>query len=163
MKQYIGKQLLVDCYGCDFKNLINLEQILEAVTRASQYINMEIISSFKFNTNEYLLAIVYGEKSYISLRIYPNLNYASVDIYLFNKDLQASKAMKIFRSLFSPDQVRATTVKRGNFNLPLDMKPKTKTKSTTMHKIKNTGKKLNTAGKKVASIIRIKKKRNTDN
>lgn len=157
MKQYIGKQLLVDCYGCKFDNLINLEQILNTVTEAANHINMEILNTSTFSTEKDLVATVYGEQSYISLRIYPSLDYASIDIYLFNKNLLPSKAMKIFRSTFSPEQIRATTVKRGNFNLPLDMKPRTKTKSTTMHKIKNTGKKINTARKKVVSIITLKK------
>lgn len=159
MKQYIGKQLLIDCYRCNFENLMQQDQIIATLTKAADDINMEIIKNFILQTDTDLLAIVYGNQSYISLRIYPFLNYASIDIYLFNKDLLPSKAMKIFRAALSPEQIRATTVKRGNFNLPLDMKPKTNTKSTTMHKIKNTGRKINKAGKKVVNIINIKKSR----
>ena len=61
--------------------------------------------------------------------------------------------MPVLREYLQPDKIRATSVKRGNIDTSLDLKPKIQSKSTAMRKMKRTGHQLNAAGRKVVHFI----------
>ena len=151
MDNYIGKHLLVDCYGCRPSSIDSSPDLLAAMIDAAEKIGMTLKENFCHESEDEVIIAAYGDKSHICVHAYPQLCYAAVDIYSFDADLKPTRTMVMLRNYFHPEKIRATSVKRGNINP--DMKPNIHSKSTTMHKFKNTGHQMSAAGKKVASYI----------
>ena len=152
MDNYIGKHLLIDCYNCDMDSIESSQTALQALTDAAEKIGMEVKDTFFHESDNELTAAAYGPKSHICIHWYAKLGYAAVDIYSFDTDLKPARTMAVLRASLHPEKIRATSVKRGNINP--DMKPNIKSKSTTLHKFKNTGQQMKTAGQKVANYMR---------
>lgn len=155
MDNYIGKHLLVDCYGCTEGSLSSPDELLDAITQAAEQIGMTTTSIFKHECGDEMIAAAYGEKSHICIHAYPDIGFAAVDIYNFTTDLKPARTMSVLRLFLKPEKIRATSVKRGNINP--DMKPAIHSKSTALHKFKNTGHQVSAAGKKVAQYIAHKR------
>lgn len=155
MDNYIGKHLLVDCYGCPEGSLSSPEKLVNAITQAAEQIGMTVTSLFKHEGENEIVAAAYGEKSHICIHAYPNIGFIAIDIYNFTADLKPAKTMSVLRLFFKPEKIRATSVKRGNINP--DMKPATHSKSTALHKFKNTGHQVSVAGRKVAKYFAHKR------
>lgn len=154
MDNYIGKHLLIDCYYCKPEPMESSKELLHILNDAAAKIGMEIHDTFSNNIDDEIIVAAYGPKAHICIHSYPSLDYAAVDIYSFNIDLKPARTMAILRASLHPEKIRATSVKRGNINP--DMKPNTKSKSTTMHKFKNTRRQVKNAGQKVANYMRHK-------
>ena len=151
MDNYIGKHLLVDCYGC-LQEEIGSSSVLKAVmNQVSTHIGMAVNDTFFHESEEEITLAAYGDKAHICIHAYPKLGYAAVDIYSFDEDILPAKTMTVLRTSLQPEKIRATSVKRGNINP--DMKPRIRSRSTTMHKFKNTGQQMSRAGKKVARYM----------
>lgn len=160
MDNYIGKHLLIDCYSCSPDTLEDSKTTLQTLSDAAGKIGMEVKDTFFHESEDEITAAAYGPKSHICIHWYPHLAYAAMDIYSFNIDLKPARSMAVLRAALHPEKIRATSVKRGNINP--DMKPNIKSKSTTLHKFKNTGQQMKTAGQKVANYMRHKnEKRDT--
>lgn len=155
MDNYIGKHLLVDCYGCDGEALSDTAHVITMMSDAADQVGMDIRDTFCYEKDAEITVAAYGNSSHLCIHAYPDMEYAAIDIYSLDIDLKPAKAMTILRKLLHPERIRATSVKRGNINP--DMKPATKTKSTTMRKFKTTTRHINAARKKVAHFIRHKK------
>lgn len=154
MDSYIGKHLLVDCYNCDSDAISDSGHLIKIMSDAAFQVGIDIRDTFFYEGDAEITVAAYGSKSHLCIHAYPDMGYAAIDIYSLDIDLKPAKAMTVLRKLLHPDRIRATSVKRGNINP--DMKPSTKTKSTTMHKFKNTTHHINEARKKVAHYIRHK-------
>ena len=160
MDNYIGKHLLIDCYNCDSDAMDTSEIIQTALHDAAEKIGMKVNDNFFVEEDDEIIAAAYGPKSHICAHCYPKLGYAAIDIYSFDQDLKPARTMAVIRASLHPEKIRATSVKRGNINP--DMKPNIKSKSTTLHKFKNTRNQMKNAGQKVANYMRHKnEKRDT--
>jgi len=162
MDEYAGKHLLVDCYGCREDSVNSSEAVMDALHKAADQIEVELQDTFFVETEEEIICTGVGDRCHICIHAYPKMNYAAADVYSFAAELKPAGAMRVFRKLFKPGRIRATSVKRGNMNAHPDMKPNTKSKSTTLHKFRNTGHHINQATKKMANYMRHKnEKRDT--
>ena len=151
MDNYIGKHLLVDCYGCVQEEISSSSVLKAAVNQVAQHIGMAVNDTFFHESEEEITLAAYGEKAHICIHAYPKLGFAAVDIYSFDEDILPAKTMTVLRTSLQPEKIRATSVKRGNINP--DMKPRIRSRSTTMHKFKNTSQRVSRAGKKVANYM----------
>ncbi len=151
MDNYIGKHLLVDCYGCVQEEITSSKALIAAMNQAAADLGMTVNDTFFHETADEITVASYGEKAHICVHAYPALGYAAVDIYSFDGDIIPARTMAVLRKSLQPEKIRATSVKRGNINP--DMKPRIRSRSTAMHKFKNTGKKVSSAGKKVANFM----------
>ena len=151
MDNYIGKHLLVDCYGCIQEEINYSKALTSAMNQAADNIGRKVNDTFFHETEDEITVAAYGEKSHICVHAYPQLGYAAVDIYSFDLDILPAKTMAVLRNSLQPEKIRATSVKRGNINP--DMKPNIRSRSTTMHKFKNTSQKVSRAGKKMANYM----------
>lgn len=151
MDNYIGKHLLVDCYGCIQEEITSSKSLLSAMNQAAHQLGMTTNDTFYHETEEEITVATYGNKAHICIHAYPKLGYAAVDIYSFDGDLLPAKTMTVLRSTLQPEKIRATSVKRGNINP--DMKPRIRSRSTTLHKFRNTSHQMSQAGKKVANYM----------
>ena len=140
MSDYVGKHLLVDCYGCKKEILLSSAEILNTMSDSAVYLGLNVEDT-------------YGPRSHICIHAYPDMGYVAIDIYSFDPELIPAKTMKAIRALLKPERIRATSVKRGDMSAITDMKPITESKTTALRKFRNTGNRINKAGKKVAHYI----------
>lgn len=153
MENYIGRHLLIDCYRCREGVIDSADLLIPLISAAAQSLGVELYDTFYHEDEKEITVSGFGENCHLAIHTYPEPNYAAVDIYLFDTDVQPTLAMPVLRQYLQPDKIRATSVKRGNIDTDLDLKPKIKSKSTAMRKVKRTGHQLNAAGKKVVHFI----------
>lgn len=153
MENYVGRHLLIDCYRCREGVIDSADLLIPLINSAAQSLNIELYDTFYHEDEKEITVSGFGENSHICIHTYPEPNFAAVDIYLFDTTIQPTLAMTVLREYLQPDKIRATSVKRGNIDPDLDLKPKIKSKSTAMRKMKRTGHQINAAGKKVVHFI----------
>ena len=158
----MGKHLLVDCYGCRSELIDNFANLHAAIEEAIYTTQMDVSDTHVHQHDDALVVNAIGVGNQICIHAYPALHYLAIDVFTFNTDIDPTSMMRIFRSAFHPDKVRATSIKRGKIDAAQDMKPQTKSKTTTMRKVKSTGQQLKKTGGKMWRVIR-NKKMHTDN
>ncbi len=151
MDNFIGKHLLVDCYGCITEEISSSKALLSIMNEAAANLGMAVNDTFFHESEDEITVAAYGEKAHVCIHAYPKLGYAAVDIYSFDTDILPASTMAVLRGTLEPEKIRATSVKRGNIDP--DMKPRIRTRSSTMHKFKNTSHHMSQAGKKVADFM----------
>ena len=153
MSDYVGKHLLVDCYGCKKEILLSSAEILNTMSDSAVYLGLNVEDIYFHDGEEEITVSAYGPRSHICIHAYPDMGYVAIDIYSFDPELIPAKTMKAIRALLKPERIRATSVKRGDMSAITDMKPITESKTTALRKFRNTGNRINKAGKKVAHYI----------
>lgn len=153
MSDYVGKHLLIDCYGCSERVLSSSADILNAMSDGATHLGLTIDDTYFHDCEDEITVAAYGSKAHICIHAYPQMGYVAIDIYSFDPELIPARTMKVIRALLKPERIRATSVKRGDMSAITDMKPSTRSKTTTLRKFRNTGNQINKAGKKVASYI----------
>ena len=98
MDNYIGKHLLVDCYGCRPSSIDSSPDLLAAMIDAAEKIGMTLKENFCHESEDEVIIAAYGDKSHICVHAYPQLCYAAVDIYSFDADLKPTRAMVMLRN-----------------------------------------------------------------
>lgn len=161
MNDYVGKHLLIDCYGCKVDLVSKGTELFRMLLTDEEPVKIEVDDTYIHETDDEVVMAAYAPRVHICIHLYPEMGYAAVDLYSFDAELIPSSVMKEVRTYLKPERIRATSVKRGDMVAITDMKPSTKSKTTTMRKFRNTGKKLNNAGKKMASYI-VHNKKNRD-
>lgn len=154
MENYIGRHLLVDCYRCKEGVIDSADLLIPLACDIAARLGTELYDTFYHEGDREITVAGFGENAHICIHSYPIENYTAVDMYLFDTKIQPTLAMGVLRDYLQPDKVRATSVKRGNIDTDLDLKPKIQSKSTAIRKMKRTGHQINEAGRKVVHFIR---------
>lgn len=105
-----------------------------------------------------MTCVALAGNTHICVHYYPVLSYAAVDLYSFSADFNLNRMMSIFKSGLKSDRIKATSVRRGDFGSIRDMRPKRKSKITTVRRMKNTGAKLKRTSTKMINILRHPKR-----
>lgn len=107
-----------------------------------------------------IVVLAIAKQFHFTLHAYPELGYVAVDLFAFNRTLPLTQFMKSLRQSFGSEKVKATTVQRGDFGNERDMKPRRKTKITTLGRVfrtriqlKQTGGKLKKQSAKVIKSL----------
>lgn len=158
MENYIGRHLLIDCYRCKEGVIESADLLIPLITAAAEKLGIELYDTFYHEAEREITVAGFADNAHIAIHAYPIENYTAVDIYLFDTDVQPTVAMSVIRDYLQPDKIRATSVKRGNIDTNLDLKPKIRSRSTALRKMKRTGHQINAAGKKVVHFIRRREK-----
>ena len=85
-----------------------------------------------------IVVLAIAKQFHFTLHAYPELGYVAVDLFAFNRTLPLTQFMKSLRQSFGSEKVKATTVQRGDFGNERDMKPRRKTKITTLGRVFRT-------------------------
>lgn len=153
MNNTLGKHLLIDFYNCkvDVSDAHDLQPIVE---KAFNLVGAPLDGIDFYHIDSEYTCIAVSDSSHMCIHAYPDLGYVAVDIYSFNIDLQASHMMSSLKVSLQSDCIKATSVRRGDFGSIRDLRPKRKTKITTIRRMKNTGAKLKKTSKKMFHILR---------
>lgn len=153
MNNTLGKHVLIDFYNCKavFHKAHDLQPLVE---QAFAIVQAPVEGIQFYHIDDELTCIAVSGNSHVCIHVYPQLAYAAVDIYSFNTDIQPSQMMSSLKLNLKSDLIKATSVRRGDFGSLRDLRPKRKSKITTMRRMKDTGAKLKKTSTRMFNIIR---------
>lgn len=135
----LARQLTLDLYNCDTSRLGNVDEIkdtLKSVIGSEPRLNAETI-------DESHLSIVGAFiEGHIALHVYKELRYVAVDIFTCADSEDPDELSKVIRKFFRPDKIKSTFLKRGDFGLEREIKPKIKVRVAPLRRVKNAGAKV---------------------
>ncbi|MCH4167454.1 MAG: S-adenosylmethionine decarboxylase [Megasphaera sp.] len=153
MNNTLGKHLLIDFYNCKakFKKPEDLQPLVE---RAFEITGSSMVAISFCHIDDELTCVAMSGNAHICIHTYPLLSYTAVDIYSFNINFKSSQIMSAFKVNLHSDRIKATSIRRGDFGSIRDMRPKRKSKITTVRRVKNTGARIKKTSTKMLSILR---------
>lgn len=135
----LARQLTLDMYNCNAKKLsdiVEVKNILEDIIGNEPSLTAE-------TTSEGHYAIIGASLSgHIALHVYKELRYVAADIFTCTDNSEPEELSKALRQFFQPDKIKSTFLKRGDFGLEKDIKPKIKTHVAPLRKVRNAGEKV---------------------
>ena len=105
MSDYVGKHLLVDCYGCKKEILLSSAEILNTMSDSAVYLGLNVEDTYFHDGEEEITVSAYGPRSHICIHAYPDMGYVAIDIYSFDPELIPAKTMKAIRALLNLRQL----------------------------------------------------------
>ena len=134
-----ARQLTLDLYNCNAKKLNDIETIKNVLTEtigAEPNLTAEKISA------EHIAIIGASLQGHIALHVYQSLKYVAADIFTCTDSEDSEELAKVIRNYFRPDKIKSTFLKRGDFGLEREIKPKIKVRVAPLRRVKNAGAKV---------------------
>jgi S-adenosylmethionine decarboxylase len=117
--QSLGKQLIVELYGCDKTILddpIRLERILTDAIRSS---GATIIHPFFHQFSPHgVSGVVIIAESHVAIHTWPEFSYCALDIFTCGCQVMPDLIFEHLRTSFSATDVSVMEIQRGTLNLP---------------------------------------------
>ena len=135
----LARQLTLDLYNCDTNRLSNVDEIkatLINVIGSEPRLTSELIDE-----NHCSIIGAFAE-GHIALHVYKELRYVAADIFTCTDSEDSEELAKIIRNYFRPDKIKSTFLKRGDFGLEREIKPKIKVRVAPLRRVKNAGAKV---------------------
>lgn len=135
----LARQLTLDLYNCDTTRLDNVDEIkdtLKSVVGSEPRLTSEVI-----NEGHYSIIGAFAE-GHVALHVYKELRYVAVDVFTCADSDDPEELAKVIRKYFRPDKIKSTFLKRGDFGLEREIKPKIKVRVAPLRRVKNAGAKV---------------------
>ena len=135
----LARQLTLDLYNCDTNRLSGVEEIkdtLKSIIEGEPRLLSEIIDE------GHCSIIGAFAEGHIALHVYKELRYVAVDIFTCTESDDLEELAKVIRKFFRPDKIKSTFLKRGDFGLEREVKPKIKVRVAPLSRVKNAGAKV---------------------
>ena len=132
----LARQLTLDLYNCDTGQLGGVDEIKETLKRvvgSEPHLCSEVINEGHFSI------IGAFDAGHIALHVYKELRYVAVDIFTCADSDEPDELAKVIRQYFRPEKIKSTFLKRGDFGLEREIKPKIKVRVAPLRKVKNAG------------------------
>lgn len=132
----LARQLTLDLYNCETKSMSNINGIKETLKSAAgkePNLVSEVIDE------EHFSVIGAFAEGHIALHVYKELHYVAVDIFTCADSDDPEELAKVIRQFFRPDKIKSTFLKRGDFGLEREIKPKIKVRVAPLRRVKNAG------------------------
>ena len=135
----LARQLTLDLYNCETNRLGVVEEIKD--TLKSVIGSEPRLCSEAIDENHCSIVGAFAE-GHIALHVYKELRYVAVDIFTCTENDNAEELAKVIRKFFRPDKIKSTFLKRGDFGLEREIKPKIKVRVAPLRRVKNAGAKV---------------------
>ncbi len=135
----LARQLTLDLYNCDTSRLSNVDEIkdtLKGVVGNEPRLISEVIDE---GHSSIIGAFAEG---HIALHVYKEFRYVAVDIFTCSDSEEPEELSKAIKKFFRPEKIKSTFLKRGDFGLEREIKPKIKIRVAPLRKVKNAGAKV---------------------
>lgn len=135
----LARQLTLDLYNCETKRLDDVDAIKDALKKVfgdEPRLTSELIDE------EHCSIIGAFAEGHIALHVYKELRYVAVDIFTCVESEDSEELAKVIRNFFRPDKIKSTFLKRGDFGLEREVKPKIKVRVAPLRRVKNAGAKV---------------------
>lgn len=136
MIKILARQLTLDLYNCDTSRLSGVDEIKS--TLASVVGNEPRLSSEVIDEGHCSIIGAFAA-GHIALHVYKELRYVAVDIFTCADSDEPEELAKAIRQYFRPEKIKSTFLKRGDFGLEREIKPKIKVRVAPLRKVKNAG------------------------
>ena len=135
----LARQLTLDLYNCDTSRLKDCDAIkdtLKSVVGSEPSLTSEVIDE------GHCSIIGAFAEGHVALHVYKELRYVAADIFTCTDSEEPEELAKVIRKFFRPDKIKSTFLKRGDFGLEREVKPKIKVRVAPLRKVKNAGAKI---------------------
>lgn len=128
----LARQLTLDMYNCDTSRSVDeIKDTLKSVVGSEPRLSSEVI-------DETHCSIVGAfAEGHIALHVYRELRYVAADIFTCTDADNSEELAKVIRKFFRPDKIKSTFLKRGDFGLEREIKPKIKVRVAPLRRVKN--------------------------
>ncbi|MEM0445401.1 MAG: adenosylmethionine decarboxylase [Nitrososphaerota archaeon] len=111
----LGRHIIVELYGCNPEILSDADTLLEILTEAAVCSGATIIGKYveRFDGGGGVSAIVVIKESHISLHTWPELRYASLDIFTCGENTDPWKSYEFVIEKMRPASVSTLEIVRG--------------------------------------------------
>lgn len=139
----IGRHTTADFYGCRRDVLNDLEKLQNMLSLAVHAADLRMLSvqSYQFSP-EGITVLALLTDGHLGIHTYPEVGFAAIDIFTCDSNSMPEKALAAIKCTLIPEKTKNTLIKRGDFGSERDMKPRTKTHSGPIRKVRDTGSKV---------------------
>lgn len=117
MANFLGKQVMVELYGCNKDKLNDQSFICDSMTEAAKRAKATIVQKYFHEFSPYGISgtIVIAE-SHINIHTWPEHDYAAVDIFTCGEELQPLAAAEYLKSVFEAEEMDTKEYTRGSLD-----------------------------------------------
>lgn len=117
MNNFLGKQIMVELYGCNVDKLNDQRFISESMTEAALKAKATIVQKYFHEFSPYGISgtIVIAE-SHINIHTWPEHNYAAIDIFTCGEELMPFAAAEHLKSVFEAAKMETKEYTRGSLD-----------------------------------------------
>ena len=139
----IGRHTTADFYGCRREVLNDMDQLQKILSLAIHTADLRMLSiqTYQFSP-EGITVLALLTDGHLGIHTYPEVGFAAIDIFTCDSSSMPEKALAVIKCELVPEKTKNTLIKRGDFGSERDMKPRTKTNSGPIRKVKDTGSKV---------------------
>jgi len=115
MKNKLGKQVIIELYGCKQALLNDLKFIEDTMLKTAKKAKATIIKQFFHQFSPYgISGTVVIAESHINIHTWPEHQYAAIDIFTCSDDMDDQAAYDFLRLTFQACDSDTRTIERGN-------------------------------------------------
>jgi len=130
----IARQMTLDLYNCEPSGLEKEEEIKGTLKRVMG--SEPKLTSEEIEAGHWSIIVAFAA-GHIALHVYKELRYVAADIFTCSETEEAEELAKVIRQYFRPDKIKSTYLKRGDFGLEREIKPKIKVRVAPLRRVKN--------------------------
>jgi S-adenosylmethionine decarboxylase len=110
----LGKQILIELYGCDAEQLRIVADVEEAMLTFARESKASIVSSHFHQFNPIgVSGVILIKESHFTIHTWPEHNYAAVDVFTCGEEIDLERGMVYFKEILKPEKVELKEVLRG--------------------------------------------------
>jgi S-adenosylmethionine decarboxylase len=110
----LGRQLLLECYGCSAARLNDVPFIRDTILAAATQSNATIVQESFHRFNPYgVSGVVVIAESHITIHTWPEFKYAAVDIFTCGDLLDAMVIREVIEARLDAESICCTELRRG--------------------------------------------------
>jgi len=114
--QGLGRHVLAEVYGCEFRILNDLDRIREILVSAALTAGAEVReTAFHRFSPQGVSGVVVISESHLAIHTWPELGYAAVDVFTCGERVDPWVALDSIAKDFGSTNVTAQEMKRGVF------------------------------------------------
>jgi len=115
MKEILGKQTMLELYGCQ-KMLLNDKVFIEnTMLQAAKISKATIVQHYFHQFSPYgISGTVVIAESHINIHTWPEFDFAAIDIFTCSEDMDSEKACNFLKETFKAKDAISQTYKRGS-------------------------------------------------
>ncbi|MCB0851748.1 MAG: adenosylmethionine decarboxylase [Bacteroidetes bacterium] len=110
----LGKQILIELYGCDAEQLKKVEEVEAAMLAFARESRATIISSHFHQFNPVgVSGVILIKESHFTIHTWPEYQYAAVDVFTCGDEMDLERGLVLFKEILQPSTVELKEVARG--------------------------------------------------
>ena len=118
MKKILGKQTMLELYGCEKKFLNDISFIEKTMLQAALEAKATIVQQYFHQFSPYgVSGTVVIAESHINIHTWPEHDFAAIDIFTCSTDMNEEAACAFLKQAFQAKESVVQQYKRGNMDL----------------------------------------------